>query len=122
MQLDDEVKEALNDLAGAEKQARSGLVVSKDTVLKAMDAAARLAKTARALPDLQGDRREQLWQFLENPYMRMAMDTDAIVVDRPDNDHGETTTQIVTPNGGRFDAAGFIRRLNNEWRAILDAR
>jgi hypothetical protein len=120
MRLTDEVESALADLAAADDQARANLAVSKQTVLQAMDAAARLAKHARALPDLPADQRDRLWQILENPYMRLAIDSGPFSVDPPDSERGEATSQIVTPNGGRFDAAGFIRRLHSDWRDILD--
>lgn len=121
MRLNDQVDAALADLAAADSQARASLGVSKQTVLKAMDAAARLAKEARALPDLSAERRDLLWRFLDNPYMRLAIDSGPFSVAPPDHDRGEATSQIVTADGGRFDAAGFIRRLHKDWRDILDA-
>lgn len=121
MRLNEEVETALADLADADDQARASALVGKPTVLKAMDAAARLAKAARALPDLSADRRDQLWRFLENPYMRLAIDGGPFSVDPPDDDRDEARSQLVTPDGGRFDAAGFVRRLHHEWRDILGA-
>lgn len=121
MRLSEEVKTALADLSAADSEAQSNLSVGKPTVLKAMDAASRLASSARNLAGLSGPKRDRLWRFLENPYMRLAIDNGPFSVDPPDSNRGEARTQLITPNGGRFDAAGYIRRLNHEWRDILDA-
>ena len=119
MRLNQDVQTALTHLDDADGEARSSLAVSKQTVLRAMDAAARLATSARALPDLSSDQRDRVWRLVQSPYMRLAIDSGPFSVDPPDGDRGEATTQIITPSGGRFDAAGYVRRLHHDWRDVL---